>query len=396
MDPVRLSRLEECGIRWGGMSEQTLARNETWDRALLAATQFIQAHGRRPTRGRDAAETRLANWIAVQIFLVKRDLLADDRARRLLAAGISPRPPGPPRPERLAGGAGSRAAAWLRWFSELEKFRRIHGHCRVPKTSRDHPGLGPWVIRQRRLKARAGLAPDRVERLERLGFEWSGEPHRASRLNRRWNRMLRSLSEYRRTQGHCNVPLAQGPHHQLALWVRHQRRLRMQGLLNPGRAARLEGLGFSWDGLAVRSREGDQRWERMFLELKSQVERRGLAAPAPTALQCWISRQRSARQSGDLPADRARRLEELGLPWNARDARWEAMFTRLAQRRSEADGSPVPLEGNQDPALNRWISEQRRKRKASRLTPEQVRRLDSLGFAWVGTPGRRPGSPSRT
>jgi hypothetical protein len=62
-------------------------------------------------------------------------------------------------------------------------------------------------------------------------------------------------SQYRKIQGHCNVPYRYSENTQLADWVRNQRkqyRLQQGGktssmTLTPSRVQELESLGFKWD-----------------------------------------------------------------------------------------------------------------------------------------------------
>jgi hypothetical protein len=68
-------------------------------------------------------------------------------------------------------------------FTELQQYKREHGHCNVPKI-RDKSGwyyaLGVWLNNQRQMKrnldkkrARPGITPERVARMTALGVEWS-------------------------------------------------------------------------------------------------------------------------------------------------------------------------------------------------------------------------------
>jgi hypothetical protein len=68
-------------------------------------------------------------------------------------------------------------------FTELQQYKREHGHCNVPKIG-DKSGwyyaLGVWLNNQRQMKrnldkkkARPGITPERVARMAALGVEWS-------------------------------------------------------------------------------------------------------------------------------------------------------------------------------------------------------------------------------
>jgi len=61
--------------------------------------------------------------------------------------------------------------AWEANFAALKKFWQREGHCRVETNHQeDEHKLGAWVSRQK--KKRNTLSPDKVERLNQLGFIW--------------------------------------------------------------------------------------------------------------------------------------------------------------------------------------------------------------------------------
>ena len=63
------------------------------------------------------------------------------------------------------------AEQWERAFSALQKFHTREGHGRVPASHKEHGlSLGGWVSWQRSNKKR--LTPDRLKRLNDLGFVW--------------------------------------------------------------------------------------------------------------------------------------------------------------------------------------------------------------------------------
>lgn len=65
----------------------------------------------------------------------------------------------------------SLAEKWDKCFSCLKEYAKKHGHTRVPAGTRDGDlNLGRWVSRQRLSKTQ--LSPDRLKRLNALGFEW--------------------------------------------------------------------------------------------------------------------------------------------------------------------------------------------------------------------------------
>ena len=67
---------------------------------------------------------------------------------------------------------------WSRFYRLLEQYKGDHGHVIVPRHC-PVPGLGDWVAEQRRQRKlmqqgnpASQMTPERLERLEALGFVW--------------------------------------------------------------------------------------------------------------------------------------------------------------------------------------------------------------------------------
>ena len=61
-------------------------------------------------------------------------------------------------------------ADWEEGFATLEVFKKREGHCRVPTAHKEGDyKLGQWVSTQRN---KSTLAPERLQRLNEIGFVW--------------------------------------------------------------------------------------------------------------------------------------------------------------------------------------------------------------------------------
>ena len=150
------------------------------------------------------------------------------------------------------------AEQWTEKFDELVQFRQERGHCCVPHTFKENPALARWVKRQRyqyKLKnegKQSTMTDERIVALEKIGFIW--DSHGAA-----WFDRLNELADYRKLQGHCNVPSNYPKNPQLATWVKCQRRqykLFWDGKtsnMTLARISELERLGFEWELRAHKS-----------------------------------------------------------------------------------------------------------------------------------------------
>jgi hypothetical protein len=78
---------------------------------------------------------------------------------------------------------------------ELTDYRKIHGHCNVPRNYSENSKLARWVAKQKiqyrsHLEGKtSSMTAFRIQALERLGFEW--DSHGAA-----WEDRLSELADY--------------------------------------------------------------------------------------------------------------------------------------------------------------------------------------------------------
>jgi ribosomal protein L7Ae-like RNA K-turn-binding protein len=162
--------------------------------------------------------------------------------------------------------------------------------------------------------------------------------------------------------------------------------------------------------------QASRRWESNFLLLLQFRDREGhLRVPARHVedghkLGRWISKQRYHKRLGTLCPERLRRLNEIGIVWNAHAAKpvplptilttpggmslnlsspcpsqasrsWESNFLLLLQFRDREEHLRVPRQHVEDgKRLGAWIDKQRVEKKKGTLCPERLRRLKDIGF----------------
>jgi len=72
-------------------------------------------------------------------------------------------------------------------------------------------------------------------------------------------------------------------------------------------------------------------------------------------------------------------LIELGFVWTPFEDRWEAQFRELQAYYDRRKHAPLP--SRETRPLTAWAHGQRKNKH--RLSPAQIRKLDSIGFDWV-------------
>ena len=184
--------------------------------------------------------------------------------------------------------------------------------------------------------------------------------------------------------------------------------------MTAARAAKLEALGFVWEGL--KSHLEDGKWDSQLARLAAYKAVHGdCNVPQGWAedprLGRWISTQRAGKRKLDrgepsegMTVARAARLTALGLNWHPprrnipNEAEWDAQLARLVAYKAEHGDCSVPRGWSEDPRLGTWVMMQRvGKRKLDRgepskgMTAERAARLTALGLVW--DPGYK-GGPS--
>jgi len=266
---------------------------------------------------------------------------------------------------------------WDMSFGILQKFKSREGHCRVPpKHDEEDITLGRWVMTQRAFRDKGKLNPERIKRLDSIGFSW--DPYTED-----WENGFSALQKFKSREGHCRAPfgfMEEGM--TLGTWVMVQRAFRDKGKLDPERIKRLDSIGFSWNPYT-------EDWESGFSALQKFKNREGHCRVPLTHIEKdftlgnWVSKQREFKKSGRLHPDRINRLESLGFIWDAQIDAWEIGFSTLQKFKNREGHCRTPQKHIEEGiTLGRWVMVQRASRDKGKLDPERIKRLDSIGFSW--------------
>jgi ribosomal protein L7Ae-like RNA K-turn-binding protein len=149
IDPDNEKRLEEIGFEWG------LKWKEMY--ALLKQFNKREGHCMVPVSHTED-EVNLGKWVSKQRYVKMKETLDPVRQKRL---------------EKIGFEWEVRSATWDEMHALLQQFKKREGHCNVPQSHKEEgANLGKWACRQRQLKRKEKLEPDRQKRLEEMGIEW--------------------------------------------------------------------------------------------------------------------------------------------------------------------------------------------------------------------------------
>ena len=265
--------------------------------------------------------------------------------------------------------------------SYLQTFADREGHARVPGgyTETDFP-LGRWVTKRRSDRRAGRMSPDRVALLEAIPG-WTWDP-----LVDQFEEGIDHLRRFVERTGSANPRRAfvDEDGFLLGAWANKRRHAYRKGRLPADQAPRLEAFpGWAWEPRVDQFEEG-------FQLLQQYVERNGNARVPRSQtdgypLGRWIGKLRDKHNAGLLTAERIARLEQLpGWSWDPHSDRFDEGVEQLARYVAREGHARVPhgyLEGGFP--LGSWVLSRRRDKRADKLAPERIARLEQMpGWTW--------------
>ena len=138
----------------------------------------------------------------------------------------------------------------------------------------------------------------------------------------------------------------------------------------------------------------NQRWTEAFTLLLAFKRREGHClvprhhSERGFRLGQWVAVQRYFQRNRRLLAEHERRLNAIGFVWSRRNWLWERAFAALQElKKREGHCLVHALHVEDGINLGYWVSVQRRRK--NRMSRERKRRLDKLGFVWLGMVSRK-------
>jgi hypothetical protein len=317
----------------------------------------------------------LGKWQSHQRRLYKERKLFSDRIRRLEEIGFTW--------ERLE-------EMFEKGFQETLLYKKKTGDLHAPNRYRTAEGfqLGAWQNTQKvRYKIRK-LSPDRVKRLEEIGFIWE-------LLEEKFEKGFLEALRYKESMGNPNVPhgykTPEG--YRLDTWQSHQRGKHKKGKLSQERVKRLEDIGFKWE---IQEQQREEQFEKGFQETLLYKESTGnpntpfhYNTPEGYRLGRWQNRQRSFHKKGRLSQERIKRLNEIGFIWKIIRVEpnrlgWDRWYELTMEYKNEFGNPNAPQNYKTADGfwLGTWQNNQMVSYKRGKLSPGRIKRLEDIGFKW--------------
>ncbi|MGY3056208.1 superfamily II DNA or RNA helicase [Streptomyces sp. TE3672] len=306
LPPARVSQLEEIGMAWD-------AKEAVFMRNLAAAAEYRARNGHLRVPHdfvtSDPEEFALGEWIHQ---IRKRKETFSPRQRKAL--------------DELGMLWNTYEEDWAQGISAARAYRHQHGHLRVQRKEiqemPDRPEgfpLGSWISSRRNARKDGKLTKDRVAELDALGIIWNP-------VDDQWHRNLAAAQAFHERHGILAISLSHveelpdGEKFALGQWLQRQYRAVRAGKLDAERAAAIESLGRKVDTNEqawLRAMAFARLWRKRFGNLDVPVSRTITNSDGEEfRIGAWISKARSRHNRGQLPAERVKDLDALGMIWD--------------------------------------------------------------------------------
>lgn len=287
---------------------------------------------------------------------------------------------------------------WDFWYGLTLRYKEQFGDANTPQKYKTPEGynLGSWQATQRRTYRINKLSPDKVKRLEGIGFNWGWSYDES--FEEGFQETLRYKEQTGNPNTTKNYKTAAG--YNLGGWQREQRKNKRKGKLESNRVERLKEIGFRWSSSIVKAKEAFEIGFKETLSYKKQFgdpnTPQKYKTPEGYRLGRWQNTKRVYYKKGKLDSDMVKRLKDIGFKWGSSmgrggGGRWnqkEAFEKGFKEtlRYKEQTGSPNALQQYKTPEgynLGRWQNTKREHYKKGKLDSDMVRMLKDIGFKWV-------------
>ena len=379
LEDEKIALLDQIGFKWS-------PHESKWRTYYLALLKYRERfhHCRVPQNWEE--NEKLARWVSAQRVDYSHGNISRERIAKLEEIGFD-------------WSAGK--PTWDDRFTELCAYKKRFGNTLVRVKWRENPLLGGWVSAQRYKHNAGKLRKEFVERLNSIGFEWRA-PNTFLKSGIPLAKRIEALLAHKAEHGHLTVSRSSEKYPGLAQWMTEQRKLFRDGTIPNELKRQLDEMGFPWKPAAL---DTDKQWFEIFAGYKKYAVANGVLAvrvidDETRKLNRWVLWQRRAKKLGKLSDSRIHALQEIGFVWQINKRKsapepkparpkvnepfrpWNEMFSELVEFFKLQGHCNVQIDWKANPELARWVAYQRLAKRQNRLTEEQLRQMDQIGFAW--------------
>ncbi len=303
---------------------------------------------------------------------------------------------------------------WISRIAELKEYYSKHEHYRVSLKDKQNDSLRTWIQRTKRFYREGKLTEEQVEELKEINFDFTNNwgNRKISGISKVWLGHFEELRKYYQLKGTFFISKKDKEFLKLQSWLLVQRTTFNQGKLEKEKVKLFEAIGYSLTTRYYQKKnlpinEIIDSWELRLNELKEYYEANNsffipISDIEHRQLLSWIRVQRSNYKKKTLSQERIDKLESIGYSFdimyygfgkekkeneepneNAKRT-WEANYLKLINYKIVNGHCNVPRTYKEDTALANFVSRQRYNYRKKKLSIDQIKKLDLIGFEWEG------------
>ena len=268
---------------------------------------------------------------------------------------------------------------WNQRLEDVKKYYRQYGHIDIPYGWMENGyNLGSWISDQRKAYKKGTLSQSRIDILNVLGMKWDY-------LDENWKKIYDEVQEYLMNHGELHLRnTSTQQERKYYYWIQDQSEMLRKGKLSEEKAEMLGKLGI----------QGDYKTELHFEEMCGKLEayvrqhghcivpiQEGKGEEKP--LGPWCQRMRCQMASGQLSAERLKRLKDIGLLSNNKEAKFEYKLGILTKYFEKHGHLMIPQSYTENGCnLGKWLNVFRVEYSKGELSAERIRKLENIGMKW--------------
>ena len=365
----QIARLDALGMIWGSKYEKQ------WDDAFQALLDYQKLYGTLdvPLSFKTESGIALGKWTRRQRDFYANGRLTDERIERLRGIGF----------------VLEKSDPWEEKYLLAKAYFEEHGNLDMPGNYViNGVWLHKWLNEQKQIaegRRKKTHTPEQLAKLEAIGLRYG-----ATFYEEQWNERFEMAKAYYEEHGNLNIPknYTVGGF-QLGVWIRQQKAQYKARNMPADHAERLTAIGMEWDN-AIEKRVTNS-YEQGFQHLEAFVSEHSVDALKGDTicadgyrLGSWISNCKTKYRNGKLPKKHIIHFEQLGVQLEKPEP-WEERYQEVKAYLEKNNTTYIPqgTYGESGYDLFSWVNDQHRAYKKGKLSAEQMKKLDEIGYPFL-------------
>ncbi len=357
LNKSRTERLEKIGMDWRTLKERL------WEKSFAEAQAF---YDKNKNLNVTSENENLYVWILRQRSKYKSGKITERQYKKLSQIGM----------------VWELDDTWTEKYKLAKEYFTKNGNLDIPAeyVTKDGVNLGNWYRGARNAYINNALPNERLKLLEEIGIQ------KTSIKQRTWMKYYEEAKKYFEEKGNLNVDAHYKTKNglNLGVWISSQRYSYSKKRLSDEQIKMLESIGMCWHRDKSRWQNGYEYAKKYYAEHGNINPSAGYTFDDGFAFGDWINSQRLKYKNGKLGFVCIEKLERLGIIWFPNDAAWEKGFEHLLKYRHIYGTCNVKSKyiSGDGFKLGAWVTNQRTRYKAGKISDSRVCRLDKIGFVW--------------